>query len=106
MRSSVRDTGEIPTIVVMVVEDGSEVVVGRLDARRPDLALVDALARLQLNAGRCGWRLGLRGASVDLRALLELVGLADVLALEAGREPELGEERGVEEMVQSRDAPV
>ncbi|MET9373198.1 STAS domain-containing protein [Streptomyces sp. NPDC002992] len=44
-----------------------------------DLAAVDALARLKLTAGRLGHRLRLRGAGAELRALLDLVGLADVV---------------------------
>ncbi|MER7959442.1 STAS domain-containing protein [Streptomyces sp. NPDC096030] len=44
-----------------------------------DLAAVDALARLRLAAGRLGHRLTFRGAGVELRLLLDLAGLADVL---------------------------
>ncbi|WP_254705810.1 STAS domain-containing protein [Streptomyces vilmorinianum] len=44
-----------------------------------DLAAVDALARLRLTAGRLGHRLRFQGAGPGLRALLDLVGLADVL---------------------------
>jgi ABC-type transporter Mla MlaB component len=47
-----------------------------------DLALVDALAHLQLSARRNGWTIRLRDVDEDLRELLELVGLADVLSLE------------------------
>ncbi|MFJ8664738.1 STAS domain-containing protein [Streptomyces sp. NPDC093600] len=46
---------------------------------RADLAAVDALARLRLTAGRLGHRLTFRGTRADLRTLLELVGLADVV---------------------------
>jgi ABC-type transporter Mla MlaB component len=42
-------------------------------------ATVDALARLQLVARRSGSHIRLRHASPQLRALLDLVGLADVL---------------------------
>ncbi|MEU6931691.1 STAS domain-containing protein [Streptomyces sp. NPDC046385] len=45
---------------------------------RPDLAAVDALARLRLTARRHGHRLTFRGAGPELRGLLGLVGL-DVL---------------------------
>lgn len=44
-----------------------------------DLAAVDALARLRLTARRLGHQLTFRGAGADLRALLDLVGLADVV---------------------------
>ncbi len=47
---------------------------------RCDLSLVDALARLQLHAGRMGWRIELVDASPDVHELLDLVGLTDVLA--------------------------
>ncbi|MFF7452863.1 STAS domain-containing protein [Kitasatospora sp. NPDC008115] len=55
----------------------------------PDLAVVDALARLRLAAGRHGVRLVLRNASGPLRELLAFSGLAAVLPAE--------EEDGVEE---------
>jgi hypothetical protein len=101
----VPDTGDRQAIVVVVVEDGSEVVMGPVHARRPDLRLVEALARSQLIASRCGCRLVLRDVSADLRGLLELVGLADVLAPEPRREAELREQLGVEEVVQPGDPP-
>jgi hypothetical protein len=103
----VPDTGDRQAIVVVVVEDGSEVVMGPVQARRPDLRLVEALARAQLIARRCGCRLVLRDVSADLRGLLELVGLADVLgdSSEARREAELREQLGVEEVVQPGDPP-
>ncbi len=94
-----------PMTVLLLVDDGSEVVLGRLDARRPCLALVDVLARLQLDARRRGCALALRDAPRELRGLLELVGLAEVLALEPRREPELGEQLGIEEVMQARDPP-
>jgi hypothetical protein len=106
----VPDAGDNHTTVVLVVEDGSEVILD-VDARRADLALVDALMRLQLTARRRGWTVALRGATTDLRDLLALVGLADVLVLdpplgrrgEPCREAELGEQLGVDEVVQPGD---
>ena len=92
--------------MLLIVDADTDEVVARVDARRPDLALVDALARLQLDARRRGGRLRLRNASDELRGLLELVGLADVLAVEPRRQPELGKELGVEEVMQPRDRPV
>ena len=53
------DLGGTPTTVLMFIDDGSEVVAGRVDARRPDLALVDGLVRLQLVIRRRGWKMGL-----------------------------------------------
>jgi anti-anti-sigma regulatory factor len=102
---SVPDAGDIPTTVVMVATDGSELVVGRVDARRADLALVDALVRFQLVARREGGRLRLRNVSEELRRLLELVGLAEVLELEPRGKAELGEQLGVEEVMEAGDTP-
>jgi ABC-type transporter Mla MlaB component len=45
----------------------------------PDAVTVDALARLQLAARRHGCRIRLRGASTQLRRLVDLIGLRDVL---------------------------
>jgi predicted methyltransferase MtxX (methanogen marker protein 4) len=92
--------------VLLIVDAETEEIVARVDARRPDLALVDALARLQLDARRRGGRLRLRNVTDELRGLLELVGLADVLAVEPRREPELGEQLGVDEVMQPRNRPV
>ncbi len=98
--------GDTPTTVLLVVQDGTEQVVGRIDARRPCLAMVDALARLQLSARRTGCAVRLRDVTPQLRGLLELTGLGGVFAVEPGREPELGEELGVQEVVEPGDAPV
>jgi ABC-type transporter Mla MlaB component len=46
-----------------------------------DLAAVDALARLQVAANRCGRRLRLHGADGGLAELVEFVGLGDVVRL-------------------------
>ncbi|MFE2009220.1 STAS domain-containing protein [Streptomyces sp. NPDC059491] len=45
----------------------------------PDLAAVDALARLRLAAGRRGHRIRFHGAGPELRALLLLTGLDEAL---------------------------
>jgi len=45
----------------------------------PDAATVDALARLQLAAGRNGCQVRLRNASPELLELVSFLGLADVL---------------------------
>lgn len=45
----------------------------------PDAVTVDALARLQLAAGRHGCRVRLRQASPELRELVAFMGLRDVL---------------------------
>ncbi len=107
------DHGETSTTVVLVAADGREALVLRLPAGRPDLHVVDLLARLRLTAVRCGGRLVLRGDGGDLRALLSLVGLAGVLDGDEARgvvehrlQPEGGEQLGVEEVVQPGDPPV
>ena len=46
-----------------------------------DLSAVDALARLQVAASRCGRQLKLHGANGGLVELLEFVGLGDVVHL-------------------------
>jgi ABC-type transporter Mla MlaB component len=76
----------------------------------PDLVTVDALARLQLTAVRLGSRLRLCGACAELRALLALMGLSDVLPLRPDSrlqvvgQPEQREEgRGVEKRVERGD---
>jgi anti-anti-sigma regulatory factor len=43
----------------------------------PNLAAVNALARLQLTARRLGCRIRLRNAGPELQALLDLVGLGE-----------------------------
>ena len=45
----------------------------------PDAVTVDALARLQLAAGRLGCQVRLRDASDELVELVEFMGLTDVL---------------------------
>ena len=57
-----------------------------------DALAIDALARLQLAARRIGLEIKVRNASAELRGLVELVGLTEVLRVEPGREPEEREE--------------
>jgi len=88
---------------------GTVVVCDVSPLTEPDLAAVEALARLRLTAGRRGIRVGLRGASARLRELLALTGLEGLLPLwvEPGGEAEEGEEAvGVEEGVEPGDAAV
>jgi hypothetical protein len=68
----------------------------------PDIGAVDALARLQLAARRSGCRIALQGVRPDMRDLVALMGLTDVLrcggapstgsTFEAGGQPEQREE--------------
>ena len=65
---------------VVVVVDGVELRLATADGRRPDLTVVDALARMQLAAQRAGRVIRLCDPDRDLCGLLDLVGLADVVA--------------------------
>jgi hypothetical protein len=100
---------ETQTMVVLVrgdVEVGSWPLAA---GGRPDLCLVDELARWQLVARRLGCSIRLRDAGVDLWDLLEFLGLAQVvtgvagLRVETGGEAEDGEQIGVEEVVEPDD---
>ena len=94
------DTTDGATTVLLIVHGDVEVVLGKVVGPRPDLVLVDSLARLELAARRLGCSIRLRDPCAELRELLELVGLSELLALEARREVEGGEQLGVEEVVQ------
>jgi hypothetical protein len=92
------------TPAILVVDDDTQEVLARVDAE-VTVHVVEVLARAQLAARRAGRRATIRNVGDDLRALLELVGLADVLALEPRRQPELGEQLRVDEVVQPGDRP-
>ena len=98
-----RDGPDTLSTLVVVVDDGTELVVGHMGPRSPDLSCVNALARLQLAARRCGWSLVVRNPHPALGGLLELVGLAGVVGLEPLGQAELREQLGVDEVVQARD---
>ena len=87
---------------------GAEVLVCDVGAlSHPDAGTIEALARLQLMARRLGCRMRLRDPSPELAELLDLFGLADVLRVEPGRQPEEGEQPlRVEERVEMGDPPV
>ena len=71
------------------------------------LDAVEALARLQLAARRKGLDLRLHVVSRELRDLIELAGLTQVLGVEPRRQAEEREQRlGVEEEDELRDAIV
>ena len=84
-----------------VVAWGRIVVVGPrgIEVLRPDLAVVDALARSQLRARRLGLVVRVRLVGDELPALLDFVGLCREVAGQA----EGGEELGVEEGVKADD---
>jgi hypothetical protein len=86
--------------------DDAVVVTLDLAGLRADLGAVDSLARLKLKARRGGHDVRFRNASPELRALLCLCGLCEVL-LDGGRQPEEGEDAlGVEERHLPGDPPV
>jgi anti-anti-sigma regulatory factor len=71
-----------------------------------DIGTVDALARLQLAARRIGWELRLREVPRELRELIDLAGLNEVLGVEPLGQPEEREvPADVEERVQRGDLP-
>ena len=75
--------------------------------REMNIAIVDALARLQLEARRAGLCVSIREAPQELTVLIGLCGLGDALGVEPGREPEQREQRlGVEEEAELDDPAV
>ena len=77
--------------------------------RVADLALVDLLARICLQAWRLGARVVVIPGGTGLGALLELTGLSAIVPLasfEPGGQAETFEQAGVEEVVDVRDPPV
>jgi anti-anti-sigma regulatory factor len=75
-------------------------------ALRADVSTIDALARLQLNAQRIGQSILLRGVPVELRRLIDLAGLGEVLRVEPGGQAEEREHAlGVQEERQLLDPP-
>lgn len=71
----------------------------------PDISTIGALCRMQLAARRLGCTLRVHDPCPELRTLIELAGLADVLLGETGRQPKLPEQPGHEEAVQRTDPP-
>jgi ABC-type transporter Mla MlaB component len=66
-------------VCALLTESGAEVILCDVCDVRPDAVTVDALARLQLAARRTGCTVQLRGGSPELCALVEFMGLADVI---------------------------
>lgn len=63
----------------VLAEAGGGMVDCDVHGVEPDAVVVDALARLQLAARRHGCRVRLRNASPELRDLVRLMGLVEVL---------------------------
>lgn len=61
---------------------------------RPDVSLVDRVARLRVAARRLGFELRLVNAEPALVELVDLCGLSGALGVEVKRQPEEGEEAG------------
>lgn len=98
--------------IIINASDG-ELIVCDVAALPANVRTIEALARLQLTARRHGRRIRLQRASRELRQLIELVGLSEVLAARPalrGRRSGNAEERehpgGVEEGVDRDDPPV
>lgn len=69
--------------IVVLAVGGTEVSSWRLvGSCRPDLGVIDALARQALTARRLGAAIRLRGAGPELIDLIRFVGLDDVLVVE------------------------
>jgi hypothetical protein len=70
------------TTIVVLVRGGAEVAIWPLaGVTRPDLSVVEKLARLLLVARRLGCSIRLRDASSELVELLQLAGLAGLAGL-------------------------
>lgn len=64
----------------------------------PTATTIDQIARLQLEAQRCGRRLELKDAGLELVSLIGFCGLSEVLRVEVQRQAEERKDlRGVEE---------
>ncbi len=90
-----------PDATVVLVRGDVEVATWTLgDCGRPDLDVVDELARLALTARRMGCSILLRHVGDQLSQLLDLVGLRqELLGVEVVGQTEVGEQVGVEEVV-------
>jgi ABC-type transporter Mla MlaB component len=66
-------------VCALLTESGAGVALCDVRGVAPDAVTVDALARLQLTASRCGCRVRLRNASDELLELVAFMGLKDVL---------------------------
>jgi ABC-type transporter Mla MlaB component len=66
-------------VFALLQESGADIVVCDVEGVECDAVTVDAMARLQLAARKTGRRIQLRGACPDLLALVNLMGLREVL---------------------------
>jgi ABC-type transporter Mla MlaB component len=93
-----------------LLQGGTQLIVCDVTGLAPDAATIDALARVQLTARRLGGRIRLRNACIELRELVALTGLSDVLPLCAplrleprGKAEEGEQTRGVQEETDADD---
>jgi ABC-type transporter Mla MlaB component len=70
--------------VCALLAAAGDVVRCDVDGVEPDAVTVEAIARLQLGALRRGCRVELVNASPELRGLVDLMGLRDVISPAAG----------------------
>jgi ABC-type transporter Mla MlaB component len=77
------ERGDLPglcdRVCALLASSGARVAFCELDDVRADAVAADALARLQLAAQRRGCQVRLRDAPADVRALLDFMGLRDVV---------------------------
>jgi ABC-type transporter Mla MlaB component len=66
-------------VCALIETTGADVALCDVSKVEPDAVSVDALARVQLEARRCGCQARVRGASSELLELLAFMGLRDVL---------------------------
>jgi hypothetical protein len=96
--------GRGPEATIVLARGDAEVASWPLaGSARPNLDVVDELARLHLMARRAGYTIRLRDACVELSGLLDLVGMPELATgvglRQVGGQAECGEQLGVEEVV-------
>ena len=93
-------------VAALLEASGADIALCDVGALGADAVALDALARMQLTAGRLGRQVVLRHVTDELRGLIALVGLDGVLRIEPGRQAEQREQRvGVEEERELGDPP-
>lgn len=92
-----QDAAQLCARLARLYEDGATAVVCDAAAvTAPRLAAVEVLARLQVTARDHGGTFAVVGAGPAYRALLDLVGLVELLGEAEEREPPGGVQEGVE----------
>jgi hypothetical protein len=72
------DAEDGPRAVVELVNGDRSIVLGVVGARpRGDVEVIDGLLKLQLHAGRMGWRVRISECRGELRELFDLMGMAE-----------------------------